>query len=98
MEVAIDRMYLHAVEACLDSVVCCLGVQLNVFFNLEGDEDQATPEDGRIGSTSKDPKLEEEVRAAGVNGIRERFLQATCASLQTPGTFTCPAALGASGL
>ncbi len=37
-----------------------------------GDEIKATflPEDGRIGSTSKGPKLEEDVRAVGVNGIR----------------------------
>jgi hypothetical protein len=81
-------VYLHAVEASLDSVARCLGVQLNIFFDLrnseftrniviEGDgagrdEIKATflLEDGRFGGASKGPKLEEYVRAVGVNGIR----------------------------
>ena len=87
-------MHLYAIEACLDSVARCLGVQFNVFFEFRNckftrndyfsftrmterdgagsNEIEATflLENSRISSTSKGPKLEEDVRAIGVDGIR----------------------------
>ena len=88
-EVAVSPVYLHPIEAGFNSIARCLGVQLNVFFNLRnrkfawnivvrGDgtrcnEIKATflLEDGRIGSAPKSPKLEEYVRAVGVDRIRD---------------------------
>ena len=93
-------MQLYAVEASLDSVFCCLGVETNIFFDLrnrkfswnirlarlrsvltEGDRAGSNeikvaflPEDCNICRASKSPKLEEDVRAVGVDSIRDLWI------------------------